>query len=95
MPAFTALLRLPVRVAAASSLVAVAIFSVPAVAAHALLGHINWFYAGWLAVGAIPGAHLGARITMRVDERLMARAFAGFLLLPAVAMGHSELAARG
>lgn len=90
MPAFTSVLKIPVRVAAASSLVAVAIFSIPAVVTHALLGHIDWFYAGWLAAGAIPGARVGARITMSVDERVVGLCFAVFLFVLAVVMGTAE-----
>ena len=54
VPAYTGLLRLPPKRAVATSLVAVAIFSVPAMITHALLGHIDWAYALPLVIGVIP-----------------------------------------
>ena len=55
VPAYTGLLRMPAKRAVATSLVAVAIFSVPAMITHTLLGHINWAYALPLVVGVVPG----------------------------------------
>ena len=42
VPAFTRLLRMPLRTAIGSSLVAVAMLSVPAVVAHSLFGQVDW-----------------------------------------------------
>ncbi len=93
MPVFTKVLRLPIRTAVASSLVAVAIFSVPALLTHAALGHINWSYALLLVVGVIPGAQIGARITVGSSERKV-RTMAGlFFMALAVVYGGGELLA--
>jgi len=85
VPAYTGLLRLPAKRAVATSLVAVAIFSVPAMITHALLGHINWAYALPLMVGVVPGAQVGAKVTIHGSETrlrfLMGLFFTGLALV--------------
>jgi uncharacterized membrane protein YfcA len=93
MPVFTTLLRIPVKVAVASSLVAVAIFSVPAMANHARLGHIDWEVALLLVVGTVPGARLGARLTIGNSERTVQVLLGAFLLTVALIYGVAELVA--
>jgi uncharacterized membrane protein YfcA len=95
MPVFTQVLRIPMKVAVASSLVAVAIFSVPALVTHMVLGHVNWAYSLLLVAGTIPGAQLGSRITIGVADRTVRLLFGGFLTVLAVVYGASELAALG
>jgi uncharacterized membrane protein YfcA len=93
VPVFTRLLRVPVKEAIASSLVAVAIFSIPALATHAVLGNINWAYAVLLTVGVVPGAQVGARITVGASDRTV-RALAGlFFVALALVYGISEIVA--
>ncbi|MFM7069120.1 MAG: sulfite exporter TauE/SafE family protein, partial [Actinomycetes bacterium] len=59
VPVLTGPLRFPVRAATASSLVAVAIFSLPALITHTVLGHVNWYFATALMIGVVPGAQIG------------------------------------
>jgi len=93
VPVFTKVLRIPLKEAIASSLVAVAIFSVPALVEHARLGHINWTYAVLLIVGTVPGAQIGSRITVGASERTV-RTLAGlFFVTLAVVYGGIELVA--
>ncbi|MGH9186520.1 MAG: sulfite exporter TauE/SafE family protein [Acidimicrobiales bacterium] len=93
VPAFVAVLHLPLKVAVASSLVSVAIFSVPAMAAHAWLGHIDWTFALLLVAGVIPGAQLGAHLTIAGSEDRLRLVIAVLLGVVAVAYGARELAA--
>jgi uncharacterized membrane protein YfcA len=93
MPAFTGLLKLPMRLAVGSSLVAVAIFSVPALVTHAWLGNIDWRFALPLAIGVVPGAQVGARLTLGTSERLIRRFFGVFLLAISVVYAVSEILA--
>jgi uncharacterized membrane protein YfcA len=85
VPAYTGLLRMPGKRAVATSLVAVAIFSVPAMITHALLGHINWAYAVPLVLGVVPGAQVGAKLTIHGSEArlrlLMGLFFTGLALV--------------
>lgn len=93
MPVLTGPLRIPMKSAVASSLVAVAIFSVPTLVTHTLLGHIDWTYALPLMVGVVPGARIGARITIGADERTIRRLFGVLIVVLAVVYGASELIA--
>jgi uncharacterized membrane protein YfcA len=93
VPVFTRVLRIPVKEAIASSLVAVAIFSIPALITHAVLGHINWAFALLLVLGTVPGAQIGSHITVGASERTV-RTMAGvFFVVLAVVYGGSELLA--
>jgi uncharacterized membrane protein YfcA len=65
--------------AAGTSLVSIAVIALPGIVAHALLGHIWWFYGLAVIVGTIPGAQLGAWLIARLPERPMRFAFAALL----------------
>jgi uncharacterized membrane protein YfcA len=84
VPAFTELLHMQLKSAIASSLVCVGIFGVPATIAHALLGDIDWRMGALLAVAVIPGARIGANITIRTGERRLRLAVGWFLAVVAV-----------
>jgi uncharacterized membrane protein YfcA len=79
-PGLTLGLRLPVKHAIATSLTAVAMMSTTAVVTHIVLGHVNWRFALPLAVGIVPGARVGAHITIGASEQRM-RLVAGALLI--------------
>ena len=79
-PGFTLGLRLPVKHAIATSLTAVAMMSTTAVVTHIVLGHVDWRFALPLAIGIVPGARVGARITIGSSEQRM-RLVAGTLLI--------------
>ncbi|MCB1247799.1 MAG: sulfite exporter TauE/SafE family protein [Acidimicrobiales bacterium] len=91
MPLFTSVLRLPVKVAVASSLVAVAIFSIPAMVSHAWLGHINWAFALLLVAGTVPGARVGSKIAIATADRRMRILLGVFFCIIAFVYGGREL----
>jgi uncharacterized membrane protein YfcA len=91
VPAFTGLLRLPMKLAVGSSLVAVAIFSVPALITHTVLGHIAWRFAIPLVIGVIPGAQLGARLSFAASDTMIRQLFGWSVLAMSVVYGVSEL----
>jgi uncharacterized protein len=93
VPALTGPLGISMKRAVASSLVAVAIFSVPALITHAALGHIDWRYALPLMIGVVPGARLGARLTLRRSDRSVRRWFGLLVVVLALVYGASEVAA--
>jgi hypothetical protein len=84
VPAFTELLGLPLKAAIATSLVCVGIFGVPATITHAVLGDIDWRMATLLTIGVIPGARIGASLTIRTAERRLRLAVGIFLALVAL-----------
>jgi uncharacterized membrane protein YfcA len=91
LPAFTGLLKLPIKVAVGSSLVAVAIFSLPALITHAVLGHIAWRFAVPLLIGVVPGAQVGARLSFASSDVMVRRLFGWSVLAMSLVYGTSEL----
>ncbi len=90
VPVLTGPLRVPMKSAVASSLVAVAIFSVPALVTHWALGHIDWAFALPLMVGVVPGARIGAHLTIGASERTVRLLFGALIIVLAVVYGASE-----
>lgn len=91
VPVLTGVLRVPMRRAVASSLVAVAIFQVPALATHVWLGHVNWALALPLMAGVVPGAQVGARITVAATDRTIRILFGLLIVVLAVVYGVTEV----
>jgi uncharacterized protein len=84
VPAFTELLYMPLKSAIATSLVCVGIFGVPATITHAFLGDVDWRLAALLTIGVVPGARVGASLTIRTAERRLRLAVGVFLALVAL-----------
>jgi uncharacterized membrane protein YfcA len=80
VPAFSGWLKIPLKETIATSLACVAMIAVPGMITHAVQGHIDWSYAVPLAIGVIPGARIGANITIGTSERRLR-------LIVAVALG--------
>lgn len=93
VPGFTQIARVPIKEAIATSLACVALFAVPGTVTHALLGNIDWRFALLLAVGVIPGARVGAGLTVRADDRRLRTVVAAFLGLTALLYAGGELVA--
>lgn len=90
VPVLTGPLKIPMKSAVASSLVAVAIFSIPALVTHIILGHVDWAFALPLMLGVIPGAQIGARITIGSSDRSIRLLFGGLIIVLALVYGISE-----
>jgi uncharacterized protein len=80
VPLFVLVLGLTMPESAGTSLVVIAVLSLPTLATHWALGHIDWAVAGAFAAGAIPGAVFGARATDYIAAEAMRRGF-GVLLI--------------
>jgi uncharacterized membrane protein YfcA len=93
VPAFVHFARMEVKTAIATSLVCVGLFAVPGSITHAILDHIDWRVAAALIVGVIPGARLGAALTIRAADRRLRLAVATFLAITAVVYATGELIA--
>jgi uncharacterized membrane protein YfcA len=93
VPAFVHFVRMEVKSAIATSLVCVGLFAVPGAITHAVLGHVDWRVAAALIVGVIPGARIGAALTIRAADRRLRLAVATFLALTAVIYAAGELIA--
>jgi hypothetical protein len=93
VPAFSEIVRLPLKTAIASSLLCVAAFAVPGTITHWALGDIDWRFAVPLAIGVVPGARLGAALAIRADDVHLRRVVAAFLGATAIVYGAGELLA--
>src|SRR5207248_2400376 len=71
VPAFSNWARIGLKHTIATSLAVVGILAVPGTITHALLGHIAWRYAIPLSIGVIPGARLGAHLTIGASDRTL------------------------
>jgi len=91
VPAFVQFARMEVKAAIATSLVCVGAFAVPGTVTHALLDHIDGRVALALVLGVVPGARLGAALTIRATDRRLRVTVASFLGLTAVLYASGEL----
>jgi uncharacterized protein len=95
VPGFTQVAGLPLKRAIATSLACVGIFAVPGTITHALLGNIDWRFALFLTVGMVPGARLGAALTIRAEDRRLHVVVGAFLAATAIAYAAGEIGALG
>lgn len=93
VPAFVQLARLEVKAAIATSLVCVGAFAVPGTITHALQGHVDWRVALALVVGVVPGARIGAALTIRATDRRLRITVASFLGFTSLLYAAGELVA--
>jgi uncharacterized membrane protein YfcA len=91
VPAFTALIGMPLKRALGTSLVVIAALVVPGTLVHWALGHIDWAIFLALSIGVVPGARIGAKIALGAREHALRMAVGSFLLCIAVAYAVSEL----
>lgn len=90
VPAMAGWLGMPLKRALGTSLAAIVPLVVPGAVVHSLLGNVDWAVFGAVALGAVPGATVGARIALGSRERTLRVAVGAFLLLVAVTYGVTE-----
>jgi uncharacterized membrane protein YfcA len=93
VPAFVQLTAMDVKRAIATSLACVGLFAVPGTITHIALDHIAWGTAVALVVGVIPGARVGAALTIRATDRRLRVTVASFLGMTAVLYAAGEVVA--
>ena len=93
VPAFTTLLRMPLKETLGTSLACVGIIAVPGIVTHAVLGHIDWGFAIPLSIAVIPGARIGATLAIRASDRALRLMVATMLSVISLIYATSELAA--
>lgn len=80
VPLFVLILGLTMPESAGTSLVVIAVLSIPTLATHWALGHIDWAIAAAFAAGAVPGAAAGSRLAQHLPAEALKRGF-GLLLV--------------
>jgi uncharacterized membrane protein YfcA len=86
VPGLVLFLGMAQRTAHATSLAAIVPIAASGVAGYALEGSVDWAAAVWLAAGSAAGAVIGAGALQRLSQPTLRRAFAGLLLLSAIAL---------
>lgn len=81
VPAYLLMFHMEAQEAAGTSLVAVALLSLPGVLVHWRLGHMDPQLAGLMTLGILPGTHLGARCALKLKGEHARTLFGWFLLL--------------
>lgn len=71
VPGLLYLLHMPLKQTFGTSLAVIAVIAIPGTIVHSFLHHISWSLALYLIIGSIPAAYIGARISIRVRERLL------------------------
>jgi len=79
-PAYLLVFGLTMRQAIGTSLLVIVVLSIPTLATHWALGHIDWAVAGALALGAVPASALSARLAHRVAGSTLRHTFGWFLI---------------
>jgi uncharacterized membrane protein YfcA len=91
VPMLTRWVGFGIKRAIGTSLIAIGILAVPGTITHAFLGHVDWRIALILTLGVIPGAWLGARLSLGAEDRSIRLAFAAMLIVVGVWLAISEL----
>lgn len=91
VPMLSRWLGFPVKAAIGTSLVTISILAVPGIIMHAALGNIDWLIALGLTLGVIPGALVGAHITLGATDRTVRFAFAALLVTVGMLLASSEI----
>ncbi|PKQ20247.1 MAG: hypothetical protein CVT66_06095 [Actinobacteria bacterium HGW-Actinobacteria-6] len=90
VPALVRWFGFDIKRAIGTSLVVVTILSIPGSITHTLLGHVDLGLAALLAIGVIPGALIGAKITSVAKERFVKLAFAALLLFVGLSLALAQ-----
>ena len=93
VPAFSTWVGLPLKETIATSLACVGILAIPGTITHAFRNDIDWTFALALAAGVIPGAQVGARLTIAADDRTLRYAVGAALGIIAVIYAAGEIKA--
>jgi uncharacterized membrane protein YfcA len=90
VPALTLLAGLPMPAAVGTSLLIIALNALAGFAAYAAHARVDYAVAASVAIAAVMGSWIGARLTLRVDPRALRRGFAGLILGMAVLVAVRE-----
>lgn len=81
VPTFVLVLGLGAGVASGTSVAVVGALSLPTLAVHWTLGHVDWRIAAVFALGVLPGSLLGNGVAARVSPASARRLFGVFLVV--------------
>jgi uncharacterized membrane protein YfcA len=91
VPAYVILFHMKIKEAIATSLLTVAVLSLPGSIIHYHLGHVDLAITASIGLGVIPMAYVGARLDMKTDSKMLAALFGIFLIIFSVYFFISQL----
>jgi len=86
VPMLVLWLKLDPKVAVGTSLAVIVPTAIMAAWRHHLLGNVNWGVVGWMMVGSVAGAFVGATLTTHIAGEWLRRLFAVVMIATAVRM---------
>jgi len=93
VPMYLLLFGLTMRESAGTSLLVIAVLTIPTLATHWALGHIDWPVAWAFALGAVPASAISGRLADRVPRGRLRQSFGWFLILSGAAFAVYRLTA--
>jgi uncharacterized membrane protein YfcA len=81
MPMYLLVFGLRMRQAVGTSLMVVAVLSIPTLITHAALGHVDWAVAALFALGVVPTSVVGSHYSARFGTGMQRRTFGIFLIV--------------
>ena len=93
VPVLIKVFHYPVKRAIGTSLLVIAVTVLPNLVTQAFVGNIDWRVALLLTIAVVPGARLGATLSIRAPERRLRVVVAVALSIIAIAHGTYEIAA--
>lgn len=91
VPLMAGWLGMPLKRTLGTSLLAIVALVLPGTVVHAMLGNIDWSIFAAIAVGAVPGARLGATLAIGTSERTLRLLVGSFMLVVAVLYGIRQI----
>lgn len=86
VPGLIAISSFAPRLASGTSLTTIIPLAIVGVISYAMLGHVSWAAAAFLALGGMSGAQLGTWLLSRINQRLLQIVFSLFILFSIFAM---------
>ena len=93
VPMYLPLFGLAMPEAAGTSLLVISVLTLPTMATHWSLRHIDWAVAGAVALGTVPASALGGILAQRAAGDATRKAFGWFLIVSGAAFALYRLAA--
>ncbi len=84
VPTMILFLAFPPHIATATSMFSILLSAFVGTVSHAVLGHVMWDKFIWLAIGALAGGQIGARIASKIPAIAVVRVLSVCLLIAAV-----------
>jgi uncharacterized membrane protein YfcA len=91
VPVFIRVFGMPIKTTLGTSLAVITVITVPNIVAQTFVGNIDWVVALLLAIGVVPGAIVGARLSIRARERTLRYVVPIVVLAVAIAYAYIEI----